>query len=202
VPPTPISNHNFFVKKTGSTGSVRVTSGSAGGLWLKVPRTFESRPTQDKVKQAIFSSLAPRLPDARVLDLFSGTGSLGIEALSRGAATTVFVEKSKVNAAVIHENLAYCKLKGLVLSQSVETYLAQPTKVLFDIILADPPYIKGVHNLSPDPVIVALRSWIQPHGLLIWEHDRKNRWEPNPHWELIKTAIYGESAVSYLKPVL
>lgn len=178
-----------------------MTTGSAGGLWLKVPRDFSSRPTQDRVKQAIFSSLGARVPDSRVLDLYAGTGSLGIEALSRGAESVVFVEKDRLHAAVIQENLTYCKLQGLVVNRSVETHLEQKKPVPFDLILADPPYTKGVHNLSNDPVIVALHRFLKPDGLLVWEHDSRNRWEDNPLWKLLKTASYGESAVSYLSPI-
>jgi 16S rRNA (guanine966-N2)-methyltransferase len=188
------------VKKSGGTGRVRVTAGSAGGLWLKVPRDFNSRPTQDKIKQAIFSSLGSRIPDSRFLDLYAGTGSLGIEALSRGAATVICVEKDRSHAQVIQENLTYCKLQGTVVNRSVESYLEQPCPLPFDLILADPPYTKGIHNLSNDPVIVALTRFIKPDGLLIWEHDSRNRWEANPHWTLLKTAHYGESSVSYLQP--
>ncbi|NJK90381.1 MAG: 16S rRNA (guanine(966)-N(2))-methyltransferase RsmD [Blastochloris sp.] len=165
-----------------------------------MPKTFSSRPTQDRVKQAIFSSLGSRVPASRVLDLYAGTGSLGIEALSRGAAAACFVEKDRTHAAMILENLNYCRLKGEVITRSVEMFLQSDTHPLYDIILADPPYTKGPHNLSNDPVIVALRNWIHPEGLLVWEHDHRNRWEPSPHWTLLKTADYGESSVSYLRP--
>jgi 16S rRNA (guanine966-N2)-methyltransferase len=188
------------VKKSSSAGKVRVTAGTAGGLWLKVPKDFNSRPTQDRVKQAIFSSLGSRIPGCSLLDLYAGTGSLGIEALSRGAGNAVFVEKDRNHANVIQENLAYCKLQGQIVNRSVETYLEQRDPALFDLILSDPPYTKGIHNLSNDPVIVSLSRHIKPEGLLVWEHDHRNRWENNPHWSLVKTVCYGESAVSYLKP--
>ncbi len=189
------------MKKSGGAGQVRVTAGSAGGLWLKVPRDFNSRPTQNRVKQAIFSSLGERVPGAKVLDLYAGTGSLGLEALSRGAESAVFVEKNRLHATLIQENLVYCKLLGQVVNRSVESHLEQKTPACFNLILADPPYIKGVHNLSNDPVIIALRRFIHPDGLLVWEHDSLNRWEVNPHWKLLKTASYGESSVSYLLPL-
>jgi 16S rRNA (guanine966-N2)-methyltransferase len=190
------------VKKSGGAGQVRVTTGSAGGLWLKVPRDFTSRPTQDRVKQAIFSSLGDRVPGSTFLDLYAGTGSLGIEALSRGAESVFFVEKDRNHASVIQENLTYCKLQGQVINRSVETYLEQRTPSPFDLIVADPPYTKGIHNLSNDPVIVSLARFIKADGLLVWEHDSRNRWEENSHWKLLKTATYGESAVSYLQPVV
>jgi len=189
------------MKKPTGPGRIRVTSGSAGGLWLKVHRDFSSRPTQDKVKQAIFSSLGDRVLGAKLLDLYAGTGSLGIEALSRGAEQVIFVEKDRVSTSTIQENLTYCKLQGQIINRSVETFLEQINSQLYDIILADPPYTKGVHNLSNDPVVVSLRQWIAPEGLLVWEHDSRNRWENNPHWELAKTSAYGESSVSYLKPI-
>lgn len=189
------------MKKPSAPGRVRVTSGTAGGLWLKVPKDFSSRPTQDRIKQAIFSSLGNRIPDATFLDLFAGTGSLGIEALSRGAAQVVFVEKDRNHVSIIQENLAYCKLAGVVFNRTVETYLEQSEQHKFDVILADPPYTKGIHNLTNDPVIVALRDWIKSDGCLVWEHDKRNRWEENSRWELIKTCTYGETALSYLRPI-
>src|SRR5882757_8309824 len=93
---------------------LRVISGSAGGLHLKSPKRHQLRPTQDRIRQVIFSSLAELISDARVLDLFAGTGSLGIEALSRGAASATFVEQEKEAVLCIKENLSHCHLEGEV----------------------------------------------------------------------------------------
>src|SRR5438046_10244362 len=84
---------------------MRIIGGTAAGLLIKVPKGYEVRPTPDLVRQAIFNSLGPRVAGARVLDLFSGSGALGLECLSRGAAAVLSVERSSRNAAMIRQNL-------------------------------------------------------------------------------------------------
>src|SRR5216110_2538089 len=92
---------------------MRVIAGSAGGIRLEAPKTG-IRPTMDRVKAAIFSSLGDRVPRARVLDLFAGTGALGIEALSRGAASATFVENDRRAVESIRRNLAQTRLDGRI----------------------------------------------------------------------------------------
>src|SRR5438067_2498220 len=119
---------------------MRVIAGSAGGIRLQVPET-DVRPTMDRVKAAIFSSLGERVIDARVLDLFAGTGALGIEALSRGAASAFFVDEKREAVQTIEENFRRTKLRGRVRKAEVFAFLEtfSPNE-RFDIILADPPY--------------------------------------------------------------
>src|SRR5204862_4051522 len=123
--------------------AMRVIAGSAGGVRLAVPK-HGVRPTMDRVKAAIFSSLGEMVIGARVLDLFAGTGALGIEALSRGAASALFVEEDRQSTASIEKNLAKTKLVGRVRQQEVFSFLknALTTGEKFQIILADPPYDK------------------------------------------------------------
>src|SRR5437899_3354963 len=117
---------------------MRVIAGSAGGVRLAVPKR-RVRPTMDRVKAAIFSSLGDGIIYARVLDLFAGTGALGIEALSRGAASAVFVEEDRQTVDVIEKNLAKTKLKGRVRHQNVFDFLRQASNAdKFQIIFADP----------------------------------------------------------------
>src|SRR6185369_7146944 len=127
----------------GTGKTVRVVAGSAGGLALAVPKT-DLRPTMDRVRGAIFSSLGELIVGARVLDLFAGTGALGIEALSRGAANVVFVENDHRSVSVIEKNLAHTHLSGTVHALDIFTYLDRlATPESFDIIFADPPYAKA-----------------------------------------------------------
>src|SRR5260370_12058409 len=119
---------------------MRVIAGGGGGIRLAVPKRGV-RPTMDRVKAAIFSSLGDAVASARVLDLFAGSGALGIEALSRGASLAVFVEEDRQSAEIIERNLAKTKLKGRVQQQEVFDFLrhaavAQP----FQGIFADRPY--------------------------------------------------------------
>src|SRR3954452_1514587 len=121
---------------------MRAIAGSAGGGRLAVP-TRGVRPTMDRVKAAIFSSLGETVIGARVLDLFAGTGALGIEALSRGAANARFVDHDRQAVAVIERNLAKTKLSGRVVQRDVFDFLRGPiSQESYDIIFADPPYEK------------------------------------------------------------
>ena len=121
---------------------MRVIAGSAGGIRLAVPKSGV-RPTMDRVKAAIFSSLGEAIIGARVLDLFAGSGALGIEALSRGAASAIFVEDDRQSAEAIEKNLAKTNLQGRVRDQDVFDFLRQRSNAdKFQIIFADPPYEK------------------------------------------------------------
>src|SRR5215471_297982 len=125
---------------------MRVIAGSAGGVRLAVPKRGV-RPTMDRVKAAIFSSLGDAVIGAHVLDLFAGSGALGIEALSRGAASAIFVEDGRQSAEVIKENLVRTKLEGRIRDQNVFDFLRHPSNTeKFEIIFADPPYEKTNHG--------------------------------------------------------
>jgi 16S rRNA (guanine966-N2)-methyltransferase len=181
---------------------VRVTSGSAGGLWLTLPKSFSSRPTQDRVRQAVFSSLGGRVPEARVLDLFAGSGAYGIEALSRGAREAVFVERDRACVQAIEANLNHCHLEdgGRVLNQEAEAWLGTFSGEPFDLVFLDPPYLKQKLDLATLPWTGLLRKVCQPGALIIWEHDALNTWSGHPELELRKPKRYGNSGVLYLAP--
>lgn len=120
---------------------MRVISGKARGVTLKTPDGLQTRPTSDRVKEALFSIIHFDVPGAKVLDLFGGTGQLGIEALSRGAASAVFVDESEKACALIRENLKRTKLAddGKVVRSDYLSFL-KSSKEKYDIILLDPPY--------------------------------------------------------------
>ena len=120
---------------------MRVITGKARGVVLKTPDGMQTRPTSDRVKEALFSILQFELPGMSVLDLFGGTGQLGIEALSRGAARAVFVDAGEAACKIIKENLRRTKLESQakVVRSDYLTYL-KTTKEHFDLILLDPPY--------------------------------------------------------------
>ena len=146
---------------------MRVISGKARGVRLKTPSGMETRPTADRVKEAMFSILQFELPGARVLDLFGGTGQLGIEAISRGAKEAVFVDQSPNACKLIQENLrlAHMEKEGRVVRGDYLTFLKN-TRERFNIILLDPPYaevflenalklITEIDILQSDGIIVA-----------------------------------------------
>ena len=120
---------------------MRVISGKARGVVLKTPEGMQTRPTADRVKEALFSILQFDLPGTKVLDLFGGTGQLGIEAISRGAKSAVFVDAAEAPCKLIKENLRRAKMEneGRVVRSDYLQYLSQ-CKETFDIIFLDPPY--------------------------------------------------------------
>ena len=120
---------------------MRVISGNARGVQLKTPEGMKTRPTADRVKEAMFSIIQFDLPGTRVLDLFGGTGQLGIEALSRGADNAVFVDAREDACKIIRENLKRTKLEtqGRVVRSDYLEYLRR-SREKFDIIILDPPY--------------------------------------------------------------
>lgn len=120
---------------------MRIIAGTAGRVAIKVPRDI-TRPTTDFVRQALFSILGEMVVGTKVLDLFAGSGALGLEALSRGAASCVFVDENRLACATISENLAKSRLAGgRVVKSAVLPYLKRET-MRYDLIFADPPYWK------------------------------------------------------------
>ena len=118
---------------------MRVITGTARGVQLKTPEGMVTRPTTDRVKEAMFSIIHFDLPGADVLDLFGGTGQLGIEAMSRGAKSAVFVDAGEPACRLIRENLKRTKLEGRVVRSDYLDYLSR-CRDSFDIIFLDPPY--------------------------------------------------------------
>ena len=120
---------------------MRVVSGTARGTILKTPVGLSTRPTSDRVKEALFSIIQFQLPGAVILDLFGGTGQLGIEGLSRGASRAVFVDESRVACELIRENLTRTRLieQGQIICSDYAAFLKR-NKLKFNIIFLDPPY--------------------------------------------------------------
>ena len=137
---------------------MRVIAGSARRLPLKTIEGLDTRPTTDRIKETLFNILQADVPGASVLDLFSGSGAIGIEALSRGAAECVFVEKSKEACNCIRENLAFTKLAGnqaTVMEMDCISAVSRMsyTKKKFDLVFMDPPYHDGLER----PVLETIR---------------------------------------------
>jgi 16S rRNA (guanine966-N2)-methyltransferase len=182
---------------------MRVIAGEARGLHLSAPSPA-IRPTMDRVREAIFSSLGESVAGARVLDLFAGSGALGIEALSRGAATAVFIDINPRCAACVRENLRRAKLEGSVQVMDglkfVELY-AEPGG--YDLIFADPPY--GKSTADPDfgnelLRLPALARALEPTGTFILE---RLAGTPQPEittLSLVRLRRYGETEIAYYIP--
>jgi len=178
---------------------LRVISGTAGGLHLKSPKRHALRPTQDRIRQVIFSSLAELVPGARVLDLFAGTGSFGIEALSRGAAAATFVEKEAEAVECIRENLRHCRLQGDVRQNDAMAYLEGTPGDRFDLIFADPPYDKTRGCLEGHPLLARIPLFLDQNGLFVWEHFAGWSAEGLGSWQVVRHQTYGETGLTFLR---
>jgi 16S rRNA (guanine966-N2)-methyltransferase len=156
----------------------------------------------DMVKGAIFSSLGDWLPGKRVLDLFAGGGGLGIEALSRGAGPTVFVEKDGRAVATIHRNLEKTRLAGQVYEMDIFSYLDRlAPEGGFDLILADPPYSKQREDRDFSAELLAAPTLVRalaPGGLFVLEHLPYAKLEFGENWECLRQKRYGATAVAFL----
>ncbi|SRR5579884_176968 len=176
---------------------MRVTAGAAKGRRLRSAARAGLRPTSARVKDALLGALAARLPGARVLDLFAGTGGIGIEALSRGAREAVFVERDPRTAAVIRENLARAHLsdRATVRRASVLTEVPALARsgMRFDLVVLDPPYGRGLQALTLR--LLAASRLLAPGGVAVAE----GHWRDDPGevegLRRIRAARYGETAL-------
>ena len=170
----------------------RIVAGTHRGRTLAVPRGAATRPTADRAREGLFSSLLSLLDleGARVLDLYAGSGALGLEALSRGAATATLVESDERAVAVLHTNVARLELPATVVAEPVERFLAGPPEP-YDLVLLDPPY-----ELDVDPVLAALGPWAAD----VVVAERRTR-GPAPTWppglEPLRSRRYGEATLWY-----
>ena len=180
---------------------MRVIAGTAGGIRLDVPK-HQVRPTMDRVKAAIFSSLGEAIVGARVLDLFAGTGALGIEALSRGATSARFVDQDRDAVAAIERNLVKTKFNGRVLKREVFDFLRRPVSMeRFDIIFADPPYEKTRDGQAFSTLLLGskqLAALLEPSGTFVLEKHPSEKIPDTKMWRIIRAKVYGATEVLFL----
>ncbi|WP_138757621.1 16S rRNA (guanine(966)-N(2))-methyltransferase RsmD [Modestobacter altitudinis] len=178
----------------------RIIAGSAGGRRLKVPRAGV-RPTGDRAREGLFNSLGSLLDldGIRVLDLYAGSGALGLEALSRGAAEVVFVESGGGVLPVLRENIAAVGLRGaVVLPGSVPTVVAGAAPAGFDLVVADPPYAAPEEEVLGVLRALAGNGWLSPDAVVVVERSsREQPWEwPTPLIG-VRDRRYGEAVLRY-----
>ena len=179
---------------------MRVIAGRAGGLRLDCPDGI-ARPMMDRVRGAVFSSLGEAVAGARVLDLFSGSGALGLEALSRGAASCVFVDRHRKAVETIRGNLARAGLTGTVRGQDVAAFVARAEPGAFDLVFADPPFALEISDQAHPAGLLAgddLARCVAPGGLFVVELPA----EPPPGnaaWALLRSRRYGQAWVAYYR---
>ncbi|MBB3085835.1 16S rRNA (guanine(966)-N(2))-methyltransferase RsmD [Geodermatophilus sabuli] len=178
----------------------RLISGLAGGRRLKVPPAGV-RPTGDKAREGLFNSLGTLLDldGATVLDLYAGSGALGLEALSRGAETVVFVESGPRVLPVLRANLATVGLPGgRVVAGSVPTVVAGPPPARFDLVLADPPYATPLTEVLGVLGALVTGGWLAEDAVVVVERSsREEPWEwPTPLYG-VRDRRYGEAVLRY-----
>ncbi len=174
---------------------MRVRSGRFKGRELSYPRAG-LRPTKDITRQAIFNILADRVGGARVLDLFAGGGSLGLEALSRGAARAVFVERDAATLRHLRANIAGIE-EAEAMRGSLPGALERLAGQDFDIVIADPPYRKGL--VDECVAAVARHGLLAPGGLLVIEHAAAEKPTPHAGWSVVRQAKYGDTLVTIIR---
>ena len=180
---------------------MRVITGKARGIQLKTPEGLTTRPTADRVKEALFSIIQFEIPGARVLDLFGGTGQLGIEALSRGAKSAVFVDAGEPACRLIRENLKRTKLEAdaKVIRSDYLEYLKR-CKESFDIILLDPPYAEVFLENALN--CIGEIDILQTGGIIVAERPvEKNLTVELPGFERSKDYKYGKTLLTIYRKV-
>lgn len=181
---------------------MRIITGKARGLKLTAPKNMDVRPTSDRVKESLFNIIGTKIVGTRVLDLFAGTGNLGLEAWSRGAEKVVFIDESQASLQLVRSNITKAKaeketkvLKGNAV-KVIADLVAKGER--FDFIFCDPPYNKGL----PAQIIeqVAKYDIVAPGGYLVVEHSQHEILPELPiKLEIIRSEKYGETLISFLR---
>ena len=178
---------------------MRISGGEFRGRVLSVPKGLDVRPTQDRVREALFSMLQNDICGARFLDLFAGSGSVGLEALSRGAAEVSFVEHAPRSLASLSRNIAMLKVEAQcrMIRADVYEWLGRPAETAFDIAYADPPYAVGAeHGYATMLARLAEGGFVKPGGLFIAEMTSGQAPDSAPAWELCRDRTYGQTRLA------
>lgn len=183
---------------------MRVTGGEWRGRILAVPKSPDVRPTQDRVREALFSILMNEVPGARFLDLFAGSGAVGLDALSRGAVSATFVECDRrhleclrANAASLNGAAAKCEIVQADAYQWIDSAGAGR---LYDVAFADPPYALGAERGSADVLEALARGdVVRPGGLFVVESAVSQKAGEHALWDLCRDREYGKTRLAVYK---
>lgn len=184
---------------------MRIIGGSRRGKKLHRPRDLSIRPTADRVRESIFNIIQHRVPGAYVLDLFAGTGAMGLEALSRGAEQTVFIDNHPAALTLIKKNVRACRweTRARIIRWDITRELGciRFPKVLYDLVFIDPPYLK---NLAPRALEHLDRSLaLAKEARVVVEHDRADSIDiDSTAFVLEDQRAYGKTLVSFLRYVI
>lgn len=181
---------------------MRVGGGNTKGRRLQSVPGRHVRPTSGRVREALFNTLRQRVPGSIFVDMFAGTGSVGLEALSQGARHVYFVEKDRDALAVLHANVRHCGVEPQ--ATVVEAELPKAIEMLavipqVDVIFMDPPYASGLAGAT----LRALdeHGLLSFHGLIVWQHAAQRAPQTQPRHELLLTKRYGNTQLSFLTPL-
>lgn len=175
---------------------MRIAGGEFGGRRIKVPTSGALRPTQDRVREAFFSMVQCEIAGARFLDLFAGSGAVGLEAISRGAAEAVFVEADRRHSAVVSENAMTlgCSAKTRVVTGDCYRFLSTYSGPAFNIAFADPPYALGEEKGYADVLATLIaRNVVLQGGLFAAEMTASQNISSVPGWKLVRDRSYGKT---------
>ena len=180
---------------------MRIVGGTFRGRPLATPRSEAIRPTGDRTREAVFNVIAhnwpERLEGARVLDLFSGTGALGLEALSRGAAHCLFIEESAEGRGLIRTNVEAFGLQGRArIFRRDATRLGEAGTIApFDLVFADPPYGKGLAERALESALAG--GWLKPDALVVVEEAASSPFQPVEGFDVLQRREWGETSVTF-----
>lgn len=180
---------------------MRIITGKVRGLQLTVPKTYDVRPTADRVKESVFNIIGSKIIGAKVLDLFAGTGNLGLESWSRGASKITFIDESKESLRLVRSNIAKCRadadcvvVKG---SAPVVAERFAASGELFDFAFCDPPYNKGwVQQII---TVLGKKPFLKAGGYLVVERSAHDALpQLSADLELVRSNRYGETVVDFI----
>lgn len=177
---------------------MRVIAGIRKGLKLKAPEGDHTRPTTDRVKESVFNIIQAYIPASRVLDLFAGSGALGIEALSRRSSHCTFVERDKKAFALVRQNTELARFENeaeLICTDSLS--FLKTAKEPFDVIFLDPPYNKGF--FSPVLEEIAKNKLLSGDGIIVAETEKDGEEPTHSEFIAVRRAIYGKTVITVLK---
>ena len=186
---------------------MRVIAGSRRSLPLKSVPGNNTRPTTDRIKETLFNMLNPYLPGCRFLDLFAGSGGIGIEALSRGASFACFVEKDGKAVSVIRENLKFTKFtedSSVIKTDVIKMISSGSSWEPYDVVFMDPPYALGIEQKVMEELVRPENRWLSPSPFIIIEAalDTDFSWADSVNCEIIKEKHYKTNKHVFLEPLM
>jgi 16S rRNA (guanine966-N2)-methyltransferase len=175
--------------------NVRIIAGKYGGRTIKAPGRRSTHAMSERIRNAVFNSISALLPDSSVLDAFAGSGSVGIEALSRGAASCMFIERDHAAARIIQSNLTLigAETDGRVISTTVSNWLSSAEPPVFDLIFADPPY----HDTQLNTVL-RLVSLLSESGIMVVSLPYDQELPATKNVKIVDERIYGNAKILYI----